>query len=116
MKQTIYVNHNVASKRKIARKSTSILRIVFLFLIVLFFYGGLCLAIFFVFSLFYRGGYYALTQYCNVHSKFSLKVFEFLGKQDEKYIPLLYFHLVKALKHVFKKLIFSIKKQNIHVC
>ena len=73
------------------------------------FYGGLCLAIFFVFSLFCRGGYYALTQCFNVHSKFSFKVFEFLGKQDEKYIPFLYFHLlvVEALRHVFKNLYFQ---------
>ena len=43
------------------------------------FYGGLCLAIFFVFSLFCRGGYYALTQCFNVHSKFSFKVLSFLA-------------------------------------
>ena len=104
MKQTIYVNHNVAAKRKIARKSTSILRIVFLFLIVLFFYGGLCLAIFFVFSLFCRGGYYALTQCFNVHSKFSFKVFEFLGKQDEKYIP---FPRSRSIEACFQNLYFQ---------
>ena len=45
------------------------------------FYGGLCLAIFFVFSLFFWGGYYALTQYFNVHSKFSLKFLCFLASR-----------------------------------
>ena len=117
MKQTVYVSRSKEEKSKKVYNNFSDCFLFDCFIC----YGGLCLAVFLVFTLFLRGWQYAFTQYFNVHSLFSFKVFEFLmfyGQAEWKVNPfsLISFTRSRSIVACFQKIIFSIKKNRIYMC